>query len=570
MSRSFDRRTFISGGLKSALGAAALGGGASGLLAACGSSSNNSGNNAKYSIPASPNVGISKLPPRPGGKVVIGTYSEVDALSPASPTSRFDATGFCYANTVLDPLAILAADGTVKPYLAESFTPNSSYDTWLIKMRPNVTFHDGTPCDADALIANLHALQVSILTGLALKPIQNLSKVDNLTVAIEMNQPWVAFPAELTSQGGYLITPKFINPDGSVQEQANSNPIGTGPFVFSEWTQNISFNATKNPHYWRPGLPYLDAIEFRPIFDDQSREATLRSGGINLMHSQDPQNYVDLYGDPAYQLYNDAHGVVGEPSIDNLILNCQSGPTANLLVRQALGYASDREKIRSAFFDNIPQLSPGLFPPGYPWYSQAIADSYPNYDLNKAKQLVQQYKAQNPGPLTINLSGPSQTRYVELMSAFQSMWQAAGIEVTTTTMLQSNYTLKLVTGDYQVGLFQSFSAADPDENYPFLSTTTVGPPGQISLNLARYSDPALQIYLEEGRTNPDPQTRITAYQNVNKRLVENLPYLFGWQTLWMAAADDNTMNFRGLTCPDGTPAFAFNAGEFYPASIWMR
>ncbi len=569
VAKSIDRRSFLSGGLKGAAGFAAFGGSASGLLAACGSS-NGGSSTTNYATPVNPDIGISKLTPRPGGKVVIGTYSEVSGLSPASPTSRFDATGFSYANTVLDPLAILAQDGTVKPYLAQAITPNSSYDNWTIQMRPNVYFHDGTPCDADAVIANLHALQVSILTGIALKPIVNVSKVDNLTVSIQMSQPWVAFPAELTSQGGYMITPKYINPDGSVQDAANSNPVGTGPFVFSEWTQNISFNATKNPHYWRPGLPYLDAIEFRPIIDDQSREATLRSGGINLMHSQDPQNYVDLYGDSSFQLYNDAHGVVGEPSIDNLIMNCQSGPTANLLVRQALAYASDREKIRATFFDDIPELSPGLFPPGYPWYSQAIADQYPTFDLNKAKQYVAQYKAQHPGPLTINLSGPSQTRYVELMNAFQTMWQAAGIEITTTTMLQDTYTLNLVEGKYQVGLFQFFSAADPDQNYPFLSTTTMGPPGAIALNLARYDDPALEIYLQEGRTNPDPQQRITAYQNVNKRLVENLPFLFGWQTLWMCAADDHTMNFRGLTCPDGTPAYGFNAGQFFPTSIWMN
>ncbi len=569
MARKVDRRSFIAGGVKTAVGAAAIGGGVPSLLAGCGSSGQHT-NSGSTPIPASPNVGISSLPPKRGGQLNVGTYSEMSGLAPASPTSRFDATGFSYANAVYDPLAVLAMDGTVRPYLAESFTPNATYDQWTIKMRPNVVFHDGTPCDADALIANINALRVSILTGAALKPITNVVKVDDLTATVVIDQPWVAFPAELTSQGGYLITPRYINPDGSLNPQAAAQPIGTGPFVLQQWEQNFHFTCTRNPHYWRPGLPYLDSIVFRPIPDDLSRESTLKSGGIDVMHSQDPANYVDLAGNPQFQVYNDAHGVVGEPSIDCLIINCQSGPTSDQRVREALAYASNRDAIRQDFFYNIPQLATdGLFMPGDPWYQSG--SPYPSFNPSKARELLRSYQADNPGPVNIQIYGPSVTRYVQIMEAFQQMWQNVGFTVSIKDNLQSTYTDDLVFGNYEVGLFQFFDAADPDENYPFFVSTNVGPKGSISLNLARYANADVDKYLNIGRTNPDPQARIEAYKNMNSALIAGLPYLFGWQTLWIIAADQRTMNFRGLTLPDGGGrAVGFNAGSMNFTETWLN
>ncbi len=568
MAEQYDRRSFIARGMKTAVGAAALGGGGSALLGACSSSSGpSSSGSGKSAIPASPNVGISSLPPKRGGKLVVGTYSEASGIAPAAATSEFDATTYTYAQAIFDPLAVLGMDGTIKPYLAESISPNESYDVWSIRLRPGLTFHDGTPCDSSALVANFTALRNSLLTGQALKPIRDFTAIDPLTVAVAMTQPWVAFPAYLTGQGGFVMSPKYIGPNGEISDQASVNPVGTGPFVFQNWQKNISFNATRNPHYWRNGLPYLDAIEFRPLPDDQSREATLRSGGINIMHSQDPASYVDLAGDPSFQVYNDAHGIVGEPSIDNLIMNCQTGPTSDPRVRQALTYASNRNAIRADFFDNIPQLANGLFMPGETWYEPV---DFPQYNPAKARELIASYQQDHPGPIEISLSGPSVTRYVQLMDAFRSLWEAVGFKVTITSKLQSSYTLDLVTGNFGVGLFQFFSAADPDQNYIFLISTNVGRPGAISLNLARNSDPTLDTYLNTGRTNPDPQARIEAYKNMNARLVADLAYLTGWQTLWVEAADTRTMNFRGLTAPDGSRAYGFNAGQMWFTTTWLN
>ena len=104
---------------------------------------------------------------------------------------------------------------------------------------------------------------------------------------ISLTQPWVPFDAYLAGgiggQAGYIIAPSMIaNPNASMQ------PVGTGPFKFSEWVPNDHFTSDRNPHYWRTGTPYLDSITFYPIIDGQSRSEALMAGTVNIMHTDDP------------------------------------------------------------------------------------------------------------------------------------------------------------------------------------------------------------------------------------------------------------------------------------------
>ena len=99
--------------------------------------------------------GISTATPKKGGQLIFGVEAEEKGFCPTQGT--FDDSGILYARTVFDPLAIIAADGNVQPYLAQSVTPNTDYTVWTITMRPNLVFHNGTPCDGAAVAANFAA-----------------------------------------------------------------------------------------------------------------------------------------------------------------------------------------------------------------------------------------------------------------------------------------------------------------------------------------------------------------------------------------------------------------------------
>ena len=130
MPDQIDRRSFLARSALAAGGLAAAGG-VGGLLSACGSGSGGGG-----SLSSGPRNGISTATPKKGGELVFGVEAEEQGFDPA--TGRFDETGVLYARTVFDPLTIIAADGSVQPYLAQAITPNSDYTVWTITARPNV------------------------------------------------------------------------------------------------------------------------------------------------------------------------------------------------------------------------------------------------------------------------------------------------------------------------------------------------------------------------------------------------------------------------------------------------
>ena len=110
--------------------------------------------------------------------------------------------------------------------------------------------------------------------------------------------------------------------------------------MFSDWVPNSHFVATKNPNYWRPGLPYLDSIEYQPLIDPGAREDALRSGSIDIMQSNFTQNLVDLHGLPGFTVINDLFSTF-EPDMDCVMLNLDAPPLNDIRVRQALAYAAD-------------------------------------------------------------------------------------------------------------------------------------------------------------------------------------------------------------------------------------
>ena len=108
----------------------------------------------------------------------------------------------------------------------------------------------------------------------------------------------------------------------------------------------------------------------------------------------------------------------------------------------------------------------------------------------------------------------------------------------------------LVTGQFQAYTDEMFGATDPDLNYVWLSPTTAIPP--IALNFARNKDDALEAALQKGRTTSDPSERIQAYQEVDKRLSADLPYLWASLATWSLTGSNSVQNFNNLTLPDGS------------------
>ena len=545
MTQSFDRRSFLAGGLALGAGAAMLGttGGEAGA-----SQTNGAGRN-----------GISSAKPKRGGSVTFGIDTEESGFDPS--TSRWDEGGFLYGRTVFDPIAIVNAAGQVEPYLAQSITSNADFTAFTITLRPGIVFHDGTPLDANALHLNIEKSATSILTGPAFADqIASASVTGPLSVTINMKTSWAPFPYYLAqAQTGYIAAPSMLNnPNGT------SHPIGTGPFVFSEWIPNSHMTATANPHYWRKGYPYLNSITYKPIIDPNARVNALQTGEVDIIHTNSPTSLQQFRGDRKWAYYDNSGQVVGQPTVQCMMLNTGAAPFNNKTLRTAMAKAVNQVQFSQVIDKGVDAPMRGLFLPGSPYYTPT---AYPAHDPAGAAKLVKQIQQQTGKPVSFTLNSTSNSDVLRSAQFLQQAFQQAGMQVNINIIAQSTLINDALAGTYQATLWRQFGAVDPDLNYVWWSTQTVAPP--LALNMARNSDPRIQTALLAGRTTSDKTARIKAYQKVNQYLAQDIPYIWFARDTWAAIANPKVQNFANPKTVKGSKAVAFDEGVLWPTQMWV-
>jgi peptide/nickel transport system substrate-binding protein len=486
--------------------------------------------------------------PRSGGTFVYGVEAESDGYNPTS--NRFAISGTVIGLAIYDPLAAFDADLEPQPYLAESLTPNADFTRWTIKVRPDITFHDGTPLDGTAVKTFLDALREDPLVGIAVKNIAGVEvdPADPLAAVVTVASPWAAFPVLLTGQVGMVAAPSMAG-----NAEAGRAPVGTGPFVFEEWVPDNRLVATKNPDYWRTDangtrLPYLDRVEFRPIPDQTARTASVQSGTVSMIHTTDPREIQRLERqaqDGNLQIVTDT----GEKEESFAMLNTAVPPFDDLRARQALAYATDRATYNVVINDDLREIADGPFSEGSQWKVDSV---YPDYDPAEAQRLVEEYEAEK-GPLefTFTNSG-TDSRGLELL---KQQWETVGMSVTTELIEQSQFILNAAVGDYQAYQWRQFGGADPDYDYIWWHSENSAPPGEgIALNFARNEDPELDAALQEGRGSTDLDVRKQAYATVQERINTTLPYIWLDRAEWALIATNDVRGITNGPLPDGSPA----------------
>ncbi len=397
-----------------------------------------------------------------GGTLRMGLISEQNTKVFNPDYGNMDTSGFCYARAVYDPLMVVSENGkTVLPYLAESLTHNAAYDEWTITARPGVKFHDGTPCNGDAIYANLHADYISLLTGRAVQAlIKGFTHVPGSnTVTVLTKYKWTTFPYTLAEQQiAFIAKPTTLAPDYT------GLPIGTGPFVASAWDFGNSFTCVKNTEYWRAGLPYLDGIVFSPIPDGPTRLMALQSGAQDIIHEADGKdlqafkslgssyNYViDFPGNPVYS-----------PSCNCVMMNLKKSPFTDKNFRLACAYALNPATFVSFVDDGLSVPINGIYLKGSPYYKNP---SYPKYNPTQAKAYLKKAKTPHAFTLTYVSGSPAVLEFATLV--YQQM-KAIGITVTLVSTSQGKLIGDAIAGTYQALTWAQFGTVSPRPQLPLV------------------------------------------------------------------------------------------------------
>jgi ABC-type transport system substrate-binding protein len=496
--------------------------------------------------------------PQTGGALAYGVETDPNGLD--ATRNAWDPVGLLVANSLFDTWAAYDANAVAQPYLAQSFEHDADYTSWTIHLRPGVTFSDGEKLDAAAGVKMFNAIHASAITGLAASNIKDVQAVDDLTIRLTMFKPWASFPTIMTGQGGYVMAPKQLDdPSGFL------HPIGTGPFVLKKWDSEKLISVVRNPSYWRKDangvqLPYLDQVDFHIIPDGPTRAAAVQSGTVDVATATNAMDVKTLENLPADNL-SFAHD---EGSTDTafVMLNTSQPPLDDVRVRQAIAYATNVDALADPNGWPKDRLANSVFPKGSKWYADV---GFPTYDLAKAKALVAAYEADH-GPIKFSLTGAFETGVLQQLS---DQWAQAGIQTTVAITEFKKYVLQAVGGNYEAELFHYFGAADPDTNWHFWSSSTARPNGAISLNFTRLKDPQIDDAIDRGRASPDEATRKAAYQQLQQRFADLVPYVWLYHTDWVIATRKSVHDVRNVTLPDGSAAEPYDVGAHRLAETWI-
>jgi peptide/nickel transport system substrate-binding protein len=399
-----DRRRFLRGIAATGCGIAASGAvaGAGGLLTACGSS------------PKSAGTAPGSSTPRHGGSLKLGLTggSSSDTIDPHKGVTYIDtARGQALYNSLVQ----LDAQAQPEYVLAESITSyKGSATEWIIRLRPGVTFHDGQDFTADDVLYSFRRIVSGKLTGSnGLGPIDLTATkaLDKLTVQVSMSKPFAGFVEQLASFWYYTyIAPAAFDP---------AKPNGTGPFVYQSFSPGERSVFTRNPHYWRNGLPYADTLTIIDFSDSVSLQDALTTGVIQGAGTLDGPQVAALAATSGVQTVVSHSG-----SIAPFTMRVDQAPFSDVNVRQALRLLVDRQQLIDSALDGYGTVANDVFSPFDADFDQSL---HRQMDIPQAKFLLKKAGQEN---LTVQLvTSPVTTGMVAMATVLAEQASAAGVRI---------------------------------------------------------------------------------------------------------------------------------------------
>jgi len=494
--------------------------------------------------------------PTPGGTLRVALPAEIDGLNPTK--NRWSLDGNMIASAIYDTLMTFDEDRNLVPRLAESVTPDAEGRVWTIELRPDVRFHDGTPFDAEAVEINIETRRDDPITGGALQPIvdgpDGVIVVDPLTVEVRMETPWFGYDYTLAAQGGYMAAPSQLSsPD------ASALAIGTGPFrQEGPWAPGQPVKVVRNDDYWGTRA-LLDGIEFRAIVDPAARAATLRSGGVDLILTQQPEDIVAFRSADGFEQVED---VAAEETF--VMLQLGAPPFDNIHARRALAHATDVDAVNAAVGGGIEVPADQPYTDGERY---AVNDAgYPAYDPDQARAELERYRAETGQPtlrFTIKTgSSNTQQREAELL---QAQWSEVGIEASVEPIEQAVFLTDMFVGDFEAAMFRNFAYVNPDSNYIFWHSSNARGIGTGSINFGQLRSAELDRALDTARRSADEAVREQEFRAAVRAINAEVPYIWLYHNVWGLAAAERV---NGLSEPRRL-GFARQDGKPWWPSIWM-
>ena len=439
--------------------------------------------------------------------LVIDLAVEPPTLDPALV---YESDGWSVIHSIYDSLVQLGPDGSLEMVLAESVTQVDP-TTWEIRLRPDITFHNGEPLDTAAIAFSIsHLIDPKTASQVAgnFQGIEEVEEVDRLTARLHLSAPAPWLPS-LMAPWLALLPPGYA---GDPTNEFATNPVGTGPYRFLRWDRGSRIMLERNDDYFgstAKGEPVAARVAFRFVPDATTRVTDVVSGTSQLVRAV-PFDELETV--------EEAAEVVVQPIAGCSFVRIPTdvAPFDNAMVRLALNLAVDVEAIIASLLGGNGVRLPNLFVPGGLGYDEGLAPHA--YDPELAKQLLAD--AGYPEGFSTRLAHTTGDR-ADLAAAIAGQLAAAGIDVELEPV--ETATFNATWQDPEAAPLRLLTWRPLYDPYTLLSLL-ISNTGFLS----RYDNPDAQALIEAGAVEPDPKERDRIYRELGQVLHDSPAGIYLW------------------------------------------
>lgn len=489
---------------------------------------------------------LASAAPVRGGTLVYGRYADSLLLDPVYTDANLDI--WILTNLYETLIERVPGSDTFRGALASSYAFSKDGKTFTVTLRPGVKFSDGTP---------LTAADVKFSLDRARNPNNGawnalLSSIRSVTaqgsrVVITLKQPDPTLVAALATFNSAILPQKryaaVAGKDDAARAKAFAEkPIGTGPFVLSEWKRGSVMVLKRNPLYWKKGadgkaLPYLDSLRFEILPDDNTRILKLQSGELHGAEFIPFARVGELKANPQLNM------VLFPSTRRNFIVfntraklkDGAANPLANLKLRQALNYATDKAAlIRLVAFGNGKE-SKSFLASTTPLF--AAQPGYP-YNLARARQLLKESGVPENTALTLQIVAGNADQ-IALATALQQMWATLGVRLNITQLESATANGRYAANDFQMQFnYWTDDIADPSQGTAYAAVYENAESFHTGFRSARVDELFAQSQRELDRAR-----RANLYRQIQGLYMQAAPMLFLYEQPFPVALRRNVKGF---------------------------
>ena len=363
---------------------------------------------------------------------------------------------------IYEPLLRLGTDGSINPALATGWTMSDDKLTITLNLREGVTFHDGSPLDADTVVWNINGAMDPEFGDGALADygrIETVEALDDLSVQVNMSAPDANILPALAagSDTRALIMSRSAYEALGADEYA-FNPSGTGPFQLASWEPGVELELERNEAYWGESAGNADRVTFRIILDASAATLNYQSGDIHAMFS---------ISAPELPLLEAVSGTVSGAvarGVNILALNNHRPPFDNIHNRRAVMYALDVEPVINLVYGGLAQPARGITPPNSYAYSEETPPPIAR-DLDAARSELA--AAGNPDGFAFEVSVVAQPFRIQVLEIMQASLSEVGISLVIQANERARHiaALREDTEIAEAGFVQILAALSAPEAY---------------------------------------------------------------------------------------------------------